>query len=46
MKGWKRIMNNMINVDPSSLEQTAGRVESADGDYKDCLIHYIAKLID
>ena len=27
-------MNNMINVDPSSLEKTAGRVESADGDYQ------------
>lgn len=27
-------MNNMINVDPSSLEQTAARVESADSDYQ------------
>ncbi len=27
-------MNNLINVDPSSLEQTASRVESADGDYQ------------
>lgn len=27
-------MNNLINVDPSSLEQTAARVENADSDYQ------------
>lgn len=27
-------MNNLIDVDPSVLEQTAGRVENADSDYQ------------
>ncbi len=27
-------MNNLINVDPSRLEDTASRVEAADGDYQ------------